>query len=54
MICRLRDGIVPDGSGYARNIGLEQSGYPEGSFLWMVNNTNFQYFSIIITLVSCL
>ena len=26
--------------------------YPEGSFLWIVNNINFQYFSIIITLVS--
>jgi solute:Na+ symporter, SSS family len=27
-------------------------GYPEGSFLWIVNNINFQYFSILITLVS--
>jgi solute:Na+ symporter, SSS family len=26
--------------------------YPEGSFLWIVNNINFQYFSILITLVS--
>jgi len=26
--------------------------YTEGSFLWIVNNINFQYFSIIITLVS--
>ena len=27
-------------------------GYSEGSFLWIVNNINFQYFSILITLVS--
>ena len=27
-------------------------GYPEGSFLWIVNNINFQYFSILITLIS--
>jgi SSS family solute:Na+ symporter len=30
--------------------GYEQ-GYPEGSFLWVVNNTFFQYFSILIFLV---
>ena len=29
-------------------------GYPEGSFLWIVNNINFQYFSILITLVSAI
>jgi SSS family solute:Na+ symporter len=29
-----------------------QDGYAEGSFLWIVNNINFQYFSILITLVS--
>lgn len=28
------------------------AGYPEGSFLWIVNNINFQYFSILITLIS--
>jgi SSS family solute:Na+ symporter len=28
--------------------------YAEGSFLWIVNNINFQYFSILITLVSAL
>ncbi len=28
--------------------------YPEGSFLWIVNNINFQYFSILITLISAL
>jgi SSS family solute:Na+ symporter len=27
-------------------------GYSEGSFLWIINNINFQYFSILITLVS--
>jgi SSS family solute:Na+ symporter len=26
--------------------------YTEGSFLWIVNNINFQYFSILITIVS--
>ena len=26
--------------------------YREGSFLWIVNNINFQYFSILITLIS--
>jgi SSS family solute:Na+ symporter len=29
-------------------------GYAGGSFLWIVNNINFQYFSILITLVSAL
>jgi len=29
-----------------------EHGYAEGSFLWIINNINFQYFSIIITLVS--
>ena len=35
-------------------LGLEafKNGYAEGSFLWIVNNINFQYFSILITLVS--
>ena len=28
-----------------------QQGYPEGSFLWIVNNIYFQYFSILIFLV---
>ena len=28
------------------------SGYTEGSFLWIVNKTYFQYFSVLITLVS--
>jgi SSS family solute:Na+ symporter len=30
------------------------NGYAPGSFLWVVNNINFQYFSIVITLVSAL
>ncbi len=30
--------------------GYEQ-GYPQGSFLWVINNTFFQYFSILIFLV---
>lgn len=28
--------------------------YPEGSFLWIVNNINFQYFSILITVISAI
>jgi SSS family solute:Na+ symporter len=31
--------------------GYEQ-GYPEGSFLWIVNNIYFQYYSLLIFLVS--
>ena len=30
------------------------TGYSEGSFLWIVNKINFQYFSIIITIVSAI
>jgi SSS family solute:Na+ symporter len=33
-------------------ITLGMKGYPEGSFLWIVSNINFQYFSILITLIS--
>ena len=32
-------------------LGLFKS-YPEGSIFWIVNNINFQYFSILITLIS--
>jgi len=32
-------------------LGLIKS-YPDGSFLWVVNNINFQYFSILITIIS--
>jgi SSS family solute:Na+ symporter len=28
--------------------------YPEGSFLWIVSNINFQYFSILITIISAI
>ena len=31
-----------------------ENGYTPGSFLWIVNNINFQYFSILITLASAL
>jgi SSS family solute:Na+ symporter len=31
-----------------------ESGYAEGSFLWVINNINFQYFSILITLVAAI
>jgi solute:Na+ symporter, SSS family len=31
-----------------------ENGYTEGSFLWIVNNINFQYFSILITIVSAI
>ena len=33
-------------------LGIAAHGYDKGSFLWVVNNINFQYFSILITLVS--
>jgi SSS family solute:Na+ symporter len=29
-----------------------ENGYTQGSFLWIVNNINFQYFSVLITLIS--
>ena len=29
-----------------------EAGYPEGSFLWIVNNIYFQYYSLLIFLVS--
>jgi SSS family solute:Na+ symporter len=29
-----------------------ENGYPDGSFLWIVNNIYFQYFSVLIALVS--
>ncbi len=34
-------------------LGLQES-YAEGSFLWIVNNINFQYFSILITIISAI
>ena len=36
----------------ARAGAASSSGYTEGSFLWIVNKTYFQYFSVLITLVS--
>jgi solute:Na+ symporter, SSS family len=29
-----------------------QNGYPMGSWLWVINNIYFQYFSVLITVVS--
>jgi SSS family solute:Na+ symporter len=31
-----------------------QNGYPHGSFLWIVNNIYFQYFSVLITIISAI
>src|SRR5260370_24187979 len=31
-----------------------QNGYSHGSFLWIVNNIYFQYFSVLITLLSAI
>jgi len=31
-----------------------KNGYAEGSFLWVVNNIYFQYFSVLITIVSAI
>src|SRR5215467_9356530 len=31
-----------------------ENGYPAGSFLWIVNNIYFQYFSVLITIVSAI
>src|SRR5580704_4153033 len=31
-----------------------QNGYSQGSFLWIVNNIYFQYFSVLITIVSAI
>jgi SSS family solute:Na+ symporter len=33
-------------------LGSLADGYTPGSFLWIINNINFQYFSILIVLVS--
>jgi len=35
-------------------LGILQNGYTPGSFLWIINNINFQYFSILITIISAL
>jgi SSS family solute:Na+ symporter len=31
-----------------------EAGYPQGSWLWIVNNIYFQYFSVLITIVSAI
>ena len=38
------------------SLGLRglQNGYPPGSFLWIINNIYFQYFSVLITIVSAI
>ena len=38
--------------GYADAAKTVAKGYAEGSFLWIINNIYFQYFSVIITIVS--
>jgi SSS family solute:Na+ symporter len=38
--------------GYADAARTVANGYAEGSFLWIVNNIYFQYFSVLITIVS--
>lgn len=35
-------------------LGVLKDGYTPGSFLWIINNINFQYFSILITIISAL
>jgi SSS family solute:Na+ symporter len=35
-------------------VTLGGAGYTEGSFLWVVNNIYFQYFSVLITIVSAI
>jgi SSS family solute:Na+ symporter len=35
-------------------LGSFQNGYPPGSILWTVNNIYFQYFSVLITIVSAI
>jgi solute:Na+ symporter, SSS family len=38
------------------SLGLSgfENGYTQGSFLWIVNNFYFQYFSVLITIVSAI
>ena len=38
--------------GYTDAANTVAKGYAEGSFFWVINNINFQYFSILITLIS--
>src|SRR4029077_1056050 len=38
------------------SLGLRglQNGYPHGSFLWIINNIYFQYWSLLITVISAI
>jgi len=38
--------------GYADAAQTVAKGYAEGSFLWIINNIYFQYFSVLITMIS--
>jgi SSS family solute:Na+ symporter len=38
--------------GYADAAQTVAKGYAEGSFLWIINNIYFQYFSVVITIIS--
>ena len=38
--------------GYADAAKTVAKGYAEGSFLWIINNIYFQYFSVVITIIS--
>ena len=40
--------------GYLDQAQTINRGYTEGSFLWIINNINFQYFSVLITVVSAI
>jgi SSS family solute:Na+ symporter len=51
MVAGFLVGIFRMGVDTPITLGLFKS-YPEGSFLWIVNNINFQYFSILITILS--
>jgi SSS family solute:Na+ symporter len=35
-------------------LGGLQNGYPNGSFLWFINNMYFQYFSVLIAIISAI
>ena len=58
MVVGFLAGDLPHGRGHAGDARVEvvprrvRDGYAPGSFLWIVNNINFQYFSVLITLVS--
>jgi SSS family solute:Na+ symporter len=38
--------------GYEDAAQTVAKGYSEGSFLWIINNINFQYFSVLITIIA--